>query len=436
MTGPALLFDKSFLQALSLDEAVMLDQMFTCVISPLFFVETMADLAKEARERRRDPRRIVSELAARTPVARGYMNAGHGQMILGELLGNPVAMQRQPAVARGIPVRTDGRRGVVFEPSPETEAFQRWQDGQFSKVEEITARSWRRSLEELDLPGIAQSFKAMLRKEERPRSHAEARSIARAIVDARGHSFKLLTLALEFLNVPASAHRAVIEEWKAAGSTDLRSYAPYAAYCLEVDLYFYLAISNGVISDQRASNRRDIEYLYYLPFATLFVSSDRLHRSAAEHFLEPDQEFVRGEDLKQDLATINRHFLELPGDMRRQGLFTLADRPPSSHTGLCAELWDRHRPGWRMPKTPSRELPVEIHAELFKRSERMAAAARRAGTPFIDQPTQGEMDHILLKRVIPGRRGSWRMFSPEVETENARIRRGQEAPDESGVDEA
>lgn len=42
-----LIFDKSFLQSLSVDESVILDQMFSCVITPLFFVETMADLTKE-----------------------------------------------------------------------------------------------------------------------------------------------------------------------------------------------------------------------------------------------------------------------------------------------------------------------------------------------------------------------------------------------------
>src|SRR3546814_3784797 len=45
--GSMMIFDKSFLQGLTVDEAVILDQMFSCVVTPLFFVETMADLTKE-----------------------------------------------------------------------------------------------------------------------------------------------------------------------------------------------------------------------------------------------------------------------------------------------------------------------------------------------------------------------------------------------------
>ena len=45
--GPILLFDKSALQSLSVDEAVWLDTFYYPVITPLFFVETLADLEKE-----------------------------------------------------------------------------------------------------------------------------------------------------------------------------------------------------------------------------------------------------------------------------------------------------------------------------------------------------------------------------------------------------
>ena len=47
--GPIALFDKSFLQSLSVDESVWFDHFFLPVVSPLFFVETLADLAKAPR---------------------------------------------------------------------------------------------------------------------------------------------------------------------------------------------------------------------------------------------------------------------------------------------------------------------------------------------------------------------------------------------------
>ena len=46
LLGPILIFDKSFLQSLNVDEAVWLDNFFLTVITPLFFVETLADLER------------------------------------------------------------------------------------------------------------------------------------------------------------------------------------------------------------------------------------------------------------------------------------------------------------------------------------------------------------------------------------------------------
>src|SRR3546814_18905290 len=71
-----MIFDKSFLQGLTVDEAVILDQMFSCVVTPLFFVETMADLTKETA-RGRTAEQVVGGLAERTPVAHSYINTYH-----------------------------------------------------------------------------------------------------------------------------------------------------------------------------------------------------------------------------------------------------------------------------------------------------------------------------------------------------------------------
>jgi len=45
--GPHLIFDKSALECLSLDESNWLDNFYGTVITPLFFAETLADLEKE-----------------------------------------------------------------------------------------------------------------------------------------------------------------------------------------------------------------------------------------------------------------------------------------------------------------------------------------------------------------------------------------------------
>ena len=47
--GPILIFDKSSLQGLNIDEAGLLDHFYLSNITPIFFIETLADLEKEVR---------------------------------------------------------------------------------------------------------------------------------------------------------------------------------------------------------------------------------------------------------------------------------------------------------------------------------------------------------------------------------------------------
>ena len=68
--GPTILFDKSFLQSLSLDESVLFDHFFIPVICPLFYVETLADLEKAVRQGR-TPEEEVGIIAQKTPEVHG-----------------------------------------------------------------------------------------------------------------------------------------------------------------------------------------------------------------------------------------------------------------------------------------------------------------------------------------------------------------------------
>lgn len=45
--GPSLLFDKSTLESLTVNEAVLLDNFHRSTITPMFFVESLADLERQ-----------------------------------------------------------------------------------------------------------------------------------------------------------------------------------------------------------------------------------------------------------------------------------------------------------------------------------------------------------------------------------------------------
>jgi hypothetical protein len=114
--GPILLFDKSILQSLSVDEAVWLDTFYFPCITPVFFTETLADLEKEV-QKGRSPEEVVGNLAEKTPIG-GAINVYHQTLSVNELLGRTVELRHAPVVPGGNPVNApNGRRAVVYDPS-------------------------------------------------------------------------------------------------------------------------------------------------------------------------------------------------------------------------------------------------------------------------------------------------------------------------------
>lgn len=148
MIGPSLIFDKSALQGLSADESMWLENFFITNITPLFFVETLADLEKEVRGGR-TPEDVVGNIAHKTPDM-GCINVHHRSLIMGELMGySEVEMSGRPIISGGKTVVLEGETGVIFQESPEVEASHRWEKGQFLDIERNEAKKWRQELAEM-----------------------------------------------------------------------------------------------------------------------------------------------------------------------------------------------------------------------------------------------------------------------------------------------
>lgn len=81
--APAALFDKSFLRALNVDEAVLFDAFFLPVVCPLYYVKTLADLAQElaAGPGQRDREATVGSLAYKTPEMNGGVCVHLAEMV-------------------------------------------------------------------------------------------------------------------------------------------------------------------------------------------------------------------------------------------------------------------------------------------------------------------------------------------------------------------
>ena len=101
-----------------------------------------------------------------------------------------------------------------------------------------------------------------------------------------------MALLFSFLDIPPDLQRAILQRWSIDQFRPLAEYSPYAAHVLVVELFFQIALAANLISAERPSNRIDVAYLCYLPFSTVFISSDKVHRKCAPVFLRNNQEFV------------------------------------------------------------------------------------------------------------------------------------------------
>jgi hypothetical protein len=325
--GPITLFDKSALQSLNLDESVWFDNFYRPVISSLFFVETLADLSKEV-EAGRTPEQVVGNIAAKTPETGSVVSVDHGHLRIADLDGYPIEMNQRPHVARGLRFEVDGRDGAFFDNAPEMVAFARWQRGDFLGVERDFARQWRTALSTMDLTSFYPIVRSLGGGKAKLRDLAEARAIAAEMVHGNGRRYTTLKVAFDMLAIPPELRPRILKRWKEAGGPSLDEFAPYAAYNLLVDLFFYLSLDAGLISSERPSNRVDIAYLYYLPFCMIFTSGDSLHRRITPLFLRNDQEFLWAPDLKADLSRLDAHYAALPDEVKAQGVAVFAPCPP------------------------------------------------------------------------------------------------------------
>ena len=179
----------------------------------------------------------------------------------------------------------------------------------------------------------------------------EAASLARRIVHDNVKPFDQIQLVFQFVDIPKAYMQPIMVRWSIDQYRPLTRHAPYVAHILTVEIFFQLALGAGLISAERASNRADIAYLFYLPFCHCFTSTDKLHRRCAPLFLRKDQEFIWGGDLKKDLRRLNDHYAQLPEETREAGILHFASRPDGTPSDLVIQLWDRHLPSWRAKRS-------------------------------------------------------------------------------------
>jgi hypothetical protein len=397
--GPIALFDKSFLQSLSLDESVWFDHFFLANVCPIFYAETQSDLAKEdCKDITREE--LVRRIADRFPGCSGSPNVHHAMMCTANLLGEEVPLRPQVILPRGYQGTISGHPVSVFPLSVEAKAFLRWAQGIYEEEERQAAAEWRQQSFGNDTAMVMGYLKD--RKLYQETSYATLLDVKTATDELlkRLRPDQQLALALQLVGVYGNYVEQIIVRFYKEGEPDLARFAPYATFALRIELLFHIAVHKGRLN---VAHRMDMTYLFYLPFCQFFVSADRVHQNCAPLFLRDDQEFIWGPDLKEALKTLNSR---IPDEDRGKAIYQIAPMPPIDGDNLVTKLWDRHWPTWRTPGEASSDANSEV-AFWQKQLPAIRKIAESGGDELL--PSSLPFDAIVRKRTVPRKKGSWRL---------------------------
>ena len=408
--GPSLIFDKSSLESFNLDEAVLMDNFYMSTMTPLFFVECLADLEKTIRSKS-TPEQLVGSLADRTPESQSYPNVHHTTILKAEL-SRQFELSKvygRVMLAGGEPVQLGDKKGFVFRQSPEAEALDRWTKRQFVEVERNIAKEWRRSLERVDFDAMVKGVMSELGHWRKPQTLEDAKQIADIIIDNMDPEW-LLRFGLNLLGVP-EATDWVVGDWIARRRPPLREHAPYFIFILTINIFFCLVLPTQLLRNVKASHHVDLAYLYYLPFCSVFTSKDNFHAQIVPLFLGPMQTFVNGTDFKEDLKKLNAYYSALPEDVLKTGLINFAAFPPDDRDFFVTRMWDIYLPPWRdIRSRPKRERDPEEEKRVL---EEVRQLSESPDLQSHDERDIDKVNYVKLERRVHTRKGKWLRFSEE-----------------------
>lgn len=413
--GPVLIFDKSSLESLSVDEAVLLDNFYLSNIVPIFFVECLADLEREMIRMRSTPEKLVGSLATRTPDSQSCANVYHMRLLQAELAGklDMDTVLLRPCRDGGQQVQLGDSKGMIFRTSQEEEAVHRWARREFLDLERQIAKGWRRMISQIDLDAMSKRMLDALGPWRKPTSLLDARKMADTIIDNIDPEW-LLRFGLQILGIPEAADY-VVGDWIANRRKPLREYRPYFIHMLSINIFFCLVLPTQLLNNVKQSHHIDLAYLYYLPFCSVFTSRDNFHVQVAPLFLSSAQQFVHGDDLKEDLKKLNERYLQLPNEVREQGLYTFARVPPDDSTYLTTRLWDIYLPKWR-GQSPNVNVPPEIEAALKELVDKFTTKSKPV--PDGEDVSIDELNFVTIQKKVRPLKGSYLRFSREVILKN------------------
>jgi hypothetical protein len=340
MGGLRIILDKSVVFGLNNSEVDSLDRYFFQIVPHILTNEILADLTKES-----DPR-TATRIAANTYRVSGNhgLTLNFRTRLANSLLGREIPMDGRFRPSGETIVRTvSGSLAIVVETPLENEILARWERGEFTSGEKAWAKQFRHSEErprniKLYTDAVARAgltFAAPKTDEELVINVDELLASRRLLPEL------FIILAHEF-GIPALSIKNVALRWSNEGRKAFEEFAPYAFFCLRANFLWNLGLINPELFRPDKNDRKDLEYCYYLPNTQVFSSRDKKHRRLVPALLRPDQSFVDGDELKQDLRRISEDWNRLSREERIALNAQRGDAPPENENSAVYQLWKKH----------------------------------------------------------------------------------------------
>ncbi|MBP7184890.1 MAG: SEC-C domain-containing protein [Saprospiraceae bacterium] len=351
---PTILLDKSTLQALSQEELHFLLKYYYLNIPPILVKEIRADLTKKIKDSNSNEQHVAN-LSKKLLGNDSQINIRYEDIILNELLGNPVNTKIHQPLLNSTPDLRNGKKGVIMTETKYHRLIKGWQHGFFSDDDYDFASNWRKSVEEFDIDQlrtrnlhIFQHFKEL--------KINSLQRINEFILEqfnnpARQHD--LLTLILEINYINQDDEKQIFNRWNRNNNPMLEDFCPYSLYYLQIFELWYYGTLKSLLG--RKSDALDIEYLFYLPFTHVFSSEDRILKQFIPLILKDNQVFLSDGKLKNDLKNIAKHWQELCA-VGKIDFHKRFGNKPTDMTPLTLGIWERYQPTKEIFQNPNSEL--------------------------------------------------------------------------------
>ena len=329
---PSLFMDKSILECLNNDEHKMLNERYAVIHTVTLFQEIQKNTIEQRRENQPDYRNLIKKYnVTKFPKQEHYLT-----MMKMELLGHAVILNRS--------------RGTPYLVSHDISVQQlNWGDGNLSdadkeKAKELKEGSMIRAIDvgteyfmgdDINLIySLKNNLKCLTRQNvtltdfiseltdklqnylSSPDPVLNDLCWAFGVSERFKRSQKQAPGTVTVFEILEDELAFIARNWDNI-KENVKTDFPYTYHFLVVNAFLNIGIPHLKLRQQMSlktdDTLSDLIYLYYLPFCNVFASKDRFHKAVVPEFLTDQQDFIWGNDLKNNInghvPSANQYFI-------------------------------------------------------------------------------------------------------------------------------